>query len=53
MKVVQEPVDWRRPHASKFNAAILQGWEIRGTWLAFTSIVFADMRLAMKRCRSG
>jgi hypothetical protein len=26
---------------------------MRETWLAFTSIVFAPMRLAMKRSRSG
>ena len=29
------------------------GWEISERWLAFTSMVLAPMRLAMKRSRSG
>jgi hypothetical protein len=33
--------------------AMISGWEIRERWLAFTSIVLAFMRLAMKRSRSG
>ena len=29
------------------------GWEIIDRWLAFTSMVLAPIRLAMKRSRSG
>jgi hypothetical protein len=32
---------------------IASGCEISETWLALTSIVFAPMRVAMKRPRSG
>ena len=43
----------RCPAASTINWAISSGWEISERWLAFTSIVLAPMRLAMKRSRSG
>jgi hypothetical protein len=32
---------------------IVSGCDMRETWLALTSIVFAPMRFAMNRCRSG
>jgi hypothetical protein len=32
---------------------ISSGWEISDRWLAFTSMVLAPMRLAIKRSRSG
>jgi hypothetical protein len=41
------------PAASKINRVISLGREISERWLAFTSIVFAPIRLAMKRSRSG
>src|SRR5262249_40093298 len=41
------------PAASRISAAIVSGCEMRERWLAFTSIVFAPMRFAMKRWRSG
>jgi hypothetical protein len=41
------------PAASRIKFVMMSGCEIRETWLAFTSIVFAPMRLAMKRWRSG
>jgi len=41
------------PAASNISSAIFFGCEISESWLAFTSIVFAPMRLAMKRSRSG
>ncbi len=41
------------PAASRIRLAMISGWEIRERWLAFTSIVLAFMRLAMKRSRSG
>jgi len=39
--------------ASRIRFAITSGCEMRARWLAFTSIVFAPMRFAMKRSRSG
>ena len=39
--------------ACKIRLAIASGCEIRPRWLASISIVFAPMRLAMKRSRSG
>src|SRR5207247_442863 len=39
--------------ASKINLVISSGCEISERWLAFTSIVLAPIRLAMKRSRSG
>jgi hypothetical protein len=41
------------PAASRIRLAISSGWEISDRWLAFTSIVLAPMRLAMKRSKSG
>ena len=41
------------PAAAMMSPAISCGWEISERWLAFTSIVLAPMRLAMKRSRSG
>src|SRR5262249_13960239 len=41
------------PAASRIRFAIVSGCDISETWLAFTSIVLAPMRLAMKRWRSG
>jgi hypothetical protein len=41
------------PAASKINRVISSGREISERWLAFTSIVLAPIRLAMKRSRSG
>ena len=42
-----------RPVASRISFAISSGFEINDKWLAFTSIVLAPMRLAMKRSKSG
>jgi hypothetical protein len=42
-----------RPAASAIKSAISSGWEISARWLAFTSMVLAPIRLAMKRWRSG
>jgi hypothetical protein len=39
--------------ASRIKPVITSGWEISETWLAFTSMVLAPMRLAMNRSRSG
>jgi hypothetical protein len=41
------------PAASRISAVIVSGCDMRERWLAFTSIVFASMRFAMKRWRSG
>src|SRR5262249_26562102 len=41
------------PAASRISAVIVSGCDMRERWLAFTSIVFAPMRFAMKRWRSG
>src|SRR5580698_7239105 len=41
------------PAASMISFVISSGWEISERWLAFTSIVFAPIRLAMNRSRSG
>src|SRR5262249_1030302 len=41
------------PAASRISAVIMSGCDMRERWLAFTSIIFAPMRLAMKRWRSG
>jgi transposase, IS6 family len=41
------------PAASRISRVISSGWEISERWLAFTSMVLAPMRLAMKRSRSG
>src|SRR5262249_22353952 len=40
------------PAASRISAVIVSGCDMRERWLAFTSIIFAPMRLAMKRWRS-
>ena len=45
--------DYFCPAASRIRSAIASGCEMRPRWLAFTSMVFAPMRFAMKRCRSG
>jgi hypothetical protein len=45
--------DYVRCAASRISPVISSGWEISDRWLAFTSIVLAPMRLAMKRSRSG
>jgi hypothetical protein len=39
--------------ACRIRFVIASGREISARWLAFTSIVFAPIRLAMKRSRSG
>src|SRR5262245_27897503 len=39
--------------ASRIRFVIESGCEISAKWLASISIVFAPIRLAMKRCRSG
>src|SRR5271170_8051348 len=39
--------------ASRIRLVIASGCEISDRWLDLTSIVFAPMRLAMKRSRSG
>jgi len=39
--------------ASKIRFVIVSGCDMRETWLAFTSIVFAPMRFAIKRWRFG
>jgi hypothetical protein len=41
------------PAASRIRRVISSGCEISERWLAFTSIVLASIRLAMKRSRSG
>jgi hypothetical protein len=41
------------PAASRISCVISSGWEISERWLAFTSIVLAPIRFAMKRSRSG
>ena len=41
------------PAACRIKFAMVSGCEISDTWLAFTSMVLALMRLAMKRSRSG
>ena len=41
------------PAASSISRVMTCGWEIIDRWLAFTSMVLAPMRLAMKRSRSG
>jgi hypothetical protein len=41
------------PAASRISRVISSGWEISERWLAFTSMVLAPIRLAMKRSRSG
>src|SRR5258705_7679717 len=41
------------PAASRISREISSGWEISERWLAFTSMVLAPIRLAMKRSRSG
>src|SRR6266403_1488103 len=41
------------PAASAIKFVIVSGCDMRETWLAFTSIVVALMRFAMKRSRSG
>src|SRR5215475_8628114 len=41
------------PVASRIMAAILSGCDMSERWLAFISIVFAPMRFAIKRWRSG
>jgi len=41
------------PAASRINCVISSGWEISERWPAFTSMVLAPIRLAMKRSRSG
>jgi len=45
--------DYFCPAASRIRAAIVSGCDISARWLAFTSIVFAPMRFAMNRSRSG
>ena len=40
------------PAASRISLVISSGWEISERWLAFTSMVLAPMRFAMKRSRS-
>ena len=37
------------PAASRISRVISSGWEISERWLAFTSMVLAPIRLAMKR----
>ena len=41
------------PAACEISWAISCGWEISDKWLAFTSMVLAFIRFAMKRSRSG
>src|ERR1700738_1862969 len=41
------------PAAWRISRVISSGWEISERWLAFTSMVLASIRLAMKRSRSG
>ena len=41
------------PAALRINRVISSGCEINERWLAFTSMVWAPIRLAMKRSRSG
>src|SRR5262249_33394230 len=41
------------PAASRISAVIVSGCDMRERWLAFTSIVLAAIRFAMKRWRSG
>lgn len=41
------------PAASRINRAISWGWVISERWLAFTWMVLAPIRFAMKRSRSG
>src|SRR5262249_18208060 len=41
------------PAAFRIRFAIVSGCDISETWLAFTSIVLAPIRFAMKRWRSG
>ena len=41
------------PAALRINRVISSGCEISERWLAFTSMVWAPIRLAMKRSRSG
>jgi hypothetical protein len=41
------------PAASRISRVISPGREISERWLAFTSMVLASIRLAMKRSRSG
>lgn len=41
------------PAASRISRVISSGREISDRWLAFTSMVLAPIRLAMKRSRSG
>src|SRR4051812_19350244 len=41
------------PAASRITFVMTSGWDISERWLAFTSIVFAPMRLAMNRSISG
>jgi hypothetical protein len=48
-----ERTSYARPAASSMRFAIASGCDIRERWLAFISIVFAPMRLAIKRSRSG
>ena len=45
--------DGRCPAASRIKRVISSGCEISERWLAFTSMVSAPIRLAMKRSRSG
>jgi hypothetical protein len=54
-------IDWRPrlvrqaccPAASSISRVMTCGWEIIDRWLAFTSMVLAPIRLAMKRSRPG
>jgi hypothetical protein len=41
------------PAALRINRVISSGCEISERWLAFTSMVWAPIRLAIKRSRSG
>jgi hypothetical protein len=56
-KIVIAAQPWARTSqtasASRTRFVIASGCEISAKWLASISIVFAPIRLAMKRCKSG
>ena len=52
--IINQRGNWESgPAASRISRVISSGCEISERWLAFTSMVLAPIRLAMKRSRSG
>ena len=52
-RVTQRATGFQTASASRIRFVIASGCEMSARWLASISIVFAPIRLAMKRSRSG